>query len=200
MNDPQRREELAQRVARQRQELAKRVDISARTRELSQSSSRNRIGRPLKRSRGLTLLIAIAATAVMLVCVVSAVGAVAGGRWIQDQLNDPSNVVQKYYSALHQQDYAQAYSYFSAAQKARISQSAFTDKYSSYDQLGIIEAYPIAKTEVHDTTAVITVNVTRRGMDATAEVQTLHLVKDGNDWYIDKIDLGGTIALPSPTA
>lgn len=202
MKDPQRHKELAEMVARRRKELGDRPDISQRMRKLSESSGRNPIGpRPVKRSTMLTLLAGGLAVVALIACVATAIAVTAGGLWFQSQLNDPTTAVQKFYGALHQQDYAQAYALLSNSAKARVSQSAFADQYSSLDQIdGIVDSYPILKNTAGDTTATVTVAVIRRGNIAVAQVETIQLVKDGGDWHINSITNAGTMPVPSPTA
>lgn len=202
MKDPQRHKELAEIVARRRKELGDRPDISQRMRKLSESSGRNPIGpRPVKRSTMLTLLAGGLAIVALIACVATAIAVTAGGLWFQSQLNDPTTAVQKFYGALHQQDYAQAYALLSNSAKARVSQSAFADQYSSLDQIdGIVDSYPILKNTAGDSTATVTVAVIRRGNIAVAQVETVQLVKDGGDWHINSITNAGTMPVPSPTA
>lgn len=202
MKDPQRHKELAEMVARRRKELGDRPDISQRMRKLSESSGRNPIGpRPVKRSTMFTLLAGGLAIVALIACVATAIAVTAGGLWFQSQLNDPTTAVQKFYGALHQQDYAQAYALLSNSAKARVSQSAFADQYSSLDQIdGIVDSYPILKNTAGDTTATVTVAVIRRGNITVAQVETIQLVKDGGDWHINSITNDGTMPVPSPTA
>ncbi len=202
MKDSQQRKDLASLLERRRRDLLDRSDISQRTRELSQSSGRNPIGsRPVKRRAALTLLLGALAVVVMLACVVTAVTAVAGSFWVQNQLNDPGVTAQQFYSALHQQDYAQAYSYFSSNAKSRLSESAFADKYASYDQVsGIIDSYPVTKSTINGSSATLTINVVRRGNSTVAQVQTLQLVSENGSWRIQTITFGSYVPLPTPTA
>lgn len=202
MKDPKRRAELATLLERRRRELGERTDISQAMRKLSQSSSRNPIGpQPKARSATVGLILGAAAVIVMIACIVSAVSLTAGALALNDQLNDPSTTVQRFYSALHQQDYGLAYSYFSKNLKAHISQSTFANQYGSYDQVkGVIQRYPVQSSTISGATATLSVAVVRRSNDSTAQLQTLRLIKEGNDWRIDGITLGGTVPMPSPTA
>lgn len=202
MKDPQRRKELAELVARRRQELGDRPDISQRMRKLSASSARNPIGpTPVPHRTLLTLLGGGIAAVVLVACVATAVAVTAGGLWFQSQLNDPSTTVQKFYTALHQQDYPDAYSLLSNNAKAHVSQSQFTNQYSSLDQIkGVVDDYPVLKSTTGDNTATITVAVVRRGDSSTAQVETVQLLKDGSDWQINGITDSGTIPAPSPTS
>jgi hypothetical protein len=200
-NRPQRKD-LAQLVEQHRRVLADRPDVSERTRQLSASSGRNVIGRhPAKRSNLRTLLIGAIAVVMVLACAGSAVAVVAGSFWLRDQLGDPATVVQEFYSALHQRSYGEAYGYFSNAQKARIPQDVFSDRYSSYDQLdGVVEAYPVISKVVKGSTATIVAQVTRRADPTTARIETITVVKQGGSWRIDSITDGATVPVPTPTA
>ncbi len=200
MNDVNRRKEVAQRVEQRRRELSDRIDISERTKRLSQSGSRNQIGKPRKRSTTLSLIIGGFAVVLLVVCVGSTLAVVLGGAWLRGQLDDPTQVTLKFYSSLHQKDYHQAYSYFSTGFKARFSESTFSDKYDSLDQLsGIVETYPVSHSQVGDTAATVTVSVTRRGDPANAQIQTLRLVKENGDWQIDNITIGATVPVTPTT-
>jgi hypothetical protein len=201
MNDPKRRQELAVLLERRRRALGDRPDVSERTRRLSQSSGRHPLGSrpPVKRSTTLTLLFGALAVVAMLACVASAVMVTAGGLWFQSQLNDPANTVQKFYSALHEQDYPDAYALLSASTRSHLSQSAFADQYSSYDQVsGIVESYPIVKSAVNGSAASFTVAVVRRGNTSMAQLETLQLVSENGNWVISGITAGGIV--PAPTA
>lgn len=202
MKDPKRRAELATLLEHRRRELGERTDISQAMRKLSQSSSRNPIGPQSKpRSTTVGIVLGVAAVVVLIACVVSAVSLTAGALALNDQLTDPSATVQRFYSALHQQDYGLAYSYFSKNLKKNISQSIFIDQYSSYDKVkGVIQSYPIQSSTVSGATATMTIAVVRRSNDSTAQLQTLRLIKEGNDWRIDGITIGGNVPIPSPTA
>ena len=202
MKDPKRRAELSTLLEQRRRELGERSDVSQAMRKLSQSSSRNPIGPQAKqRSNTMMIVFTVAAVVVMVACIVSTVALTAGALALNDQFTDPSTTVQRFYSALHQQNYTLAYSYFSKNLKANVSQTAFSDQYSSYDQVkGVIQTYPIQSSAIGTTTATLTVAVTRRSNDSTAQIQTLRLVKEGNDWHVDGITLGGSVPIPSPTA
>jgi len=202
MKDPKRHKELAEIVARRRQELGDRTDISQTMRKLSASSSRNAIGpRAVPRKTLLTMLAGGLAAVALVACVVTAIAVTAGGLWFQSQLNDPGTTVQKFYTALHQQDYPEAYSLFSTNLKSHLSQNKFTDQYSSLDLIkGIVDTYPVLKSTSGNTTATITVAVVRRGDVTVAQVETINLVKEGSDWHIDAITDAGSVAAPSPTS
>ncbi|MGH2515405.1 MAG: NTF2-like N-terminal transpeptidase domain-containing protein [Ktedonobacterales bacterium] len=202
MNDTKRHKELAEIVARRRRELGDRPDISQRMRKLSESSGHNPIGpRPMPRKTLLTILAGGLAAVALVACIATAIAVTAGGLWFQGQLSDPSTTIQKYYTALHQQDYAEAYSLFSPHLKTQISQNRFTDQYSSLDQIkGVVDTYPILNSTTASATATFTIAVVRRGDKTTAQVETIRLVKDGSDWDIDSIIESGTVPAPSPTS
>lgn len=203
MKDSKQRHDLAMLVERRRRELADRPDISQRTRELSQSSSRNKVIGPQSLSRKTTISLMLGGLAVvaLIACVASAVLVTAGGLWFQSQLSDPGTTVQKFYSALHQQSYGDAYALFTPNAKAHLSQSQFTDTYSSYDSVeGVVEDYPVQKSTVNSNAASFTVAVVRRGNAAQATVETLALVNVNGNWYIDSITRTGTMPVPSPTS
>ncbi|HKV84076.1 MAG TPA: hypothetical protein VJN88_05935 [Ktedonobacterales bacterium] len=202
MKDRMHREDLSLLVEHRRRELAERPDVSQRTRALSASSSRNQIGRRTPRRSTLrTLIFGVVAVVMVIGCATSAVAVVAGSFWVRDQLGDPATVVQQYYSALHQRNYIEAYSYFTTPQKGRISQDVFTDRNSSLDQLnGAVEAYPVTSKTVQGSTATIVVQVTRQADMTTAQVQTLKVVKQGSVWRIDSVTIGAVVPLPTATA
>jgi hypothetical protein len=201
MIDPKRREDLARRVELRRRELLDRPDISKRTRELSQSSSRNPILQPHKRSLTRNFIIGGVAVFLMLACVVSATAAIAGNLWFQGEINDPTSaVIEQFYSSLKEQDYAGAYSHLSKSAKAALSQSAFADRYGSYDRVdGIVDSYTVTKRDVGATTATFTVAVQRRGDPNNAQLQIVRLVKEGSAWHIDSITPGGTVPISTAT-
>jgi hypothetical protein len=202
MNDSKHREDLSLLVEQRRRELAERPDVSQRTRALSASSSRNQIGRRSpKRSSLRTLIIGVVAVVMVIGCATSAVAVVAGSFWLRGQLGDPATVVQQYYSALHQRNYAEAYSYFTTPEKGRMSQDVFTDRSSSLDQLnGAVETYPVMSKSVQGSTATIVVQVTRQADMTTAQVQTLKVVKQGSVWRIDSVTAGAVVPVPTATA
>jgi hypothetical protein len=52
-------------------------------------------------------------------------------------------------------------------------------------------------TKVQGSTAVVIVDVVRRGNTSQAQVQTIHLVNQNGSWKIDRIELGKTIPAPN---
>ena len=187
-------------LEQRRRELSDRPDVSARMRKLSASNSRNPVPIvPRKRPTLLRLILAGTAVVLLLACGISAAVAVASGVWFHNQLSDPSQTALDFYSALHQQDYARAYGFFSSDAKAHLSQSVFAAQFSAYDSVsGIVESYTtVGSANVQGSNAVVTVDVVRRGNTSQAQVQTIHLVNQNGSWTIDRIELGKTIPAPN---
>lgn len=200
MSDAKSRPDLSGILEQRRRELSDRPDVSARMRKLSASNARNPVPvAPRKRPTLLRVILAGIAVALLLACAISAAVAVASGVWFHNQLNDPSQTALDFYSALHQQDYARAYGFFSDDAKARLSQSAFAAQFSAYDSVGgIVESYTTeGSAAVQGSTAVVTVDVVRRSNTSQAQVQTIHLVNQNGNWTIDRIELGKTIPAPN---
>ena len=200
MSDAKSRPDLSGILEQRRRELSDRPDVSARMRKLSASNSRNPLPpTPRKRPTMLRMLLVGLAVVLLLACAISAAVAVASGVWFRNQLNDPSQTALDFYSALHQQDYARAYGFFSDGARASLSQSAFAAQFSAYDSVsGIVESYITeGNTKVQGSTAVVTVDVVRRGNTSQAQVQTIHLVNQNGSWKIDRIELGKTIPAPN---
>lgn len=199
--DPRRRAELATLVERHRRELGQRPDVSQQMRKLSESNSRNPIApQRAKRSQAITLLLGVLAVVVMLACMVSAVAITAGGLAFTNQLSDPSTTAQRFYGALHQRNYDEAYSYVSSGFKQHLSKSQFTERYSSFDSIGgVIETFPVQSSTVNGSSATVVLSVIRSSNASKAQTQTLHLVKENNDWRIDSVTLGASTIAPSPS-
>jgi len=200
MSDAKSRPDLSGILEQRRRELSDRPDVSARMRRLSASNSRNPLpASPRKRPTMLRMLLVGLAVVLLLACAISAAVAVASGVWFRNQLNDPSQTALDFYSALHQQDYARAYGFFSDGARASLSQSAFAAQFSAYDSVsGIVESYITeGNTKVQGSTAVVIVDVVRRGNTSQAQVQTIHLVNQNGSWKIDRIELGKTIPAPN---
>ncbi len=199
MSDAKTRPDLSGILEQRRRELSDRPDISARMRKLSASNSRNPAPiAPRKRPTVLRVILAAAAVALLLTCGISAAVAVASGVWFHNQLNDPGQTALDFYSSLHQQDYARAYSFFSDGAKSHLSQATFTSQFTAYDSVsGIVESYTTAgNASVQGSAAVVVVDVVRRGNSSQAQVQTIHLVNQNGSWKIDRIELGKTIPAP----
>jgi hypothetical protein len=178
---------------RRRRELSERPDVSQRMRELSRSSSHHAALDTTKRSPLLATLGIAAGVGLMLACVLSATAAVASGLWFQSRLSDAPTTVQNFYSALHEQDYARAYSYLSTAAQKRTPQDAFTAQFTSLDEItGVVDTYTITSSSATGAGATVTVDVVRRGSADRAQTQTLTLVQQGGAWHIDTITTGGS--------
>ena len=202
MNDPERRAALESRVLQRRRELSERPDVSERMRELSASGSRNPISpapTPKPRSRLRTVLIAVAAVIALLVCVTGAGAVIASGVFFTNQLNDPSTVVEDYYNALETQDFTRAYGYLSTNAQHHTSENAFeTDARADDAFSGSIASFAITSDTTSGSTAVIVLDLTRRGAPNQATVETIGLVKQNGSWRIDSIKDGSVIPAPTP--
>lgn len=196
MNQAKNRPDISGILEQRRRELNDRPDISARMRKLSQSSTHNPAPvAPRKRSALITIVLATAAAVFLLALIVSVGVAVASGVWFNNQLNDPNQTALDFYSSLHQQNYGRAYGYFSSNAKKQLSQSDFTTQFSAYDSVGgIVESYSVeGKATVKGSTAVVTMDVVRRGNTTQAQQQTIYLTNESGSWKIDRIVLGKTI-------
>ncbi len=187
MADTPNRRQLSSLLEQRRRALLNRPEISDRVRQLSASGTRNPVNpRRMRRPALLTALVAGGALAIMLLCGISAVALVANGLWFHSQLGSPSVTAQSFYGALHQKDYATAYSYLSETAKAHISQGEFTAKFQAYDQVsGVVESYLVASTKVTGSRATVQMDVTRSGADGQAVAQTLTFVQQSGSWWID---------------
>lgn len=203
MKDTRSRAQLTAIVEQRRRELSERPDISLRMRKLSESNARNRIPQPPKsRPTLFKFLLAVGAVVVLGVCLLFVGGLIAGDIWFQSQVSDPSSTALDFYSALHQQDYDRAYGYFSDASKQQLSRDAFTKQFGAYDSVGgIVDSYFVdGNAQINGNQAVVKVDVVRRANQSQAQVQTVYLVKQGNDWRIQRIDLGDMIPAPTPNS
>ncbi len=204
MNDAERRAALESRVLQRRSELSGRPDVSERLRELSASGSRNPIRPPVltkPRSRLTTGLIAAGVVAALLVCVTGAGVVIASGVFFTNQLNDPSTVVEDYYNALETQDFNRAYSYLSTNAQHNTSKSAFeTDARADDAFSGAIASFTITSDTTKGSTAVIVLDLVRRGAPNQATVETIGLVKQSGNWRIDSIKDGNVIPAPTPSS
>jgi hypothetical protein len=203
MKDTKSRAQVAALVEHRRRELSERPDVSVRMRKLSESNGRNPVPVPPKsRPTLFKTLLAIGAVLVLVVGILVVVGAIAGGIWFQNQVSDPSSTALDFYSALHQQDYPRAYGYFADNSKGQLSQDAFTKQFGDYDSVsGIVDSYFVdGNTRINGNRAVVKVDVVRRANPDQAQVQTVYLVKQGNDWRIQRIALGSMIPAPTPNS
>lgn len=203
VNNEQRRVDLAERVERQRREIGDRPDVSDRFRQLSRSSGRNPIPgrRTLKRSPLMMILLGSAAALVLLACVATAAVAIASGLWLRGAVDSPEQTVQQYYSALAQQDYERAYSYFSDSARQQIAQDAFVERETDGARIGgQVDHYEITKSDIRDATASFQVQVVRRGTPTQAQVESLTLVRAGNAWRIQSLTLGDFVPVSTPNS
>jgi hypothetical protein len=203
MNDAKSRPDLSGILEQRRRELNDRPDISARMRKLSASNSRNPVPvPPRKRPSLVTLVLAVTALTLLLACGVSAAVAVASGVWFHNQLTDPSQTALDFYGSLHQQDYTRAYSLFSDSAKAHLSPNDFSSQFSGYDSVGgIVQSYTIdGNSKVQGSTAIVTIDVVRRGNATQAQVQTMYLTNQNGNWRIDRIQLGKMIPAPASSS
>jgi hypothetical protein len=173
-------------------------------RELSASGSRNPISpspttKPPSRTRTM-LLVGVAVVALIVFLTVAGV-VIASGVFFTNQLNDPSTVVEDYYNALQTQDFNRAYGYLSTNAQHNTSQSAFETDARADDALsGAIASYTITSDTTNGSTAVITLDLVRRGAPTQATVETIGLVKQNGSWRIDSIKDGGIIPAPTPSS
>jgi hypothetical protein len=194
MSRNERPKNLAERLERRRQDLRARLDVSPKLRQLSRAAiSPSLLPERVRRSPALISAIVVAAIALLGACVVAATALAASGLWLQGQLGDPATTAQNFYGALHQQDYARAYTYLSSATQQRTSQSAFVAQYSELDAIaGVVESYNITSDSATAADATVVMSVVRRGDTTRAQAQTLTLVKVGGDWRIDQITVGAS--------
>src|SRR5262249_22652118 len=147
--------------------------------------------RPQKRSRFRAMIVTGSALVVLLACIIGTVAVVWANSLVQTGFSDPQNTVQQFYGALHQTNYAEAYTYFSRSAKSHVSESTFANIYGSYDRVdGIIQNFPMQSSTVHGNAAQVVVLVTRRGDVNTGQLQTVHLVNSNSTWYIDSLVVG----------
>lgn len=185
---PEQRRELAALVERQRRELAERPDVSLRMRQLSASGTKQPVPHAPAVHRSLrTTIIAIGTGLVVSLLAVILIIVVVTRIFFQSQIGSPAQVAQQYYTALHEGDIPRAYSYFSPATRATLSESAFTTQEQGFEQIeGIVETYTTLSTTTTGNTAVIHEQVRRRSSDH-AETDTLNMVQEDGNWYIASI-------------
>jgi hypothetical protein len=197
MNDPQHRAELAERVARRRRELRARPDISQTMRKLSSSNAyQNTLDAlPKKRSTKITMIL-IAAGAVVVLAIILSVVTFA---FLSNQLSDPTATAENYYSALHDRNYQQAYSYLTQSARDHLSETAFASTYAILDTTsGIVDTYSIESSSTSGGHATIVMIVVRRGNTSVGQLQTLSMAQENGNWRIDAITLGATVPAPTP--
>lgn len=107
--------------------------------------------------------------------------------FFQNQIGSPTQIAQEYYAALHQEDLARAYSYFSPAAQAKVSQDAFITQEQGFEQVeGVVETYTTTATTTTGSTAVVKEQITRSNSDHS-ETDTLNMVQQNGTWYISSI-------------
>lgn len=202
MADPRRQEELAARIEERRRLLEERPDVSQRLRDLSSSSARNPIAPARKRRSPLiALLVTAAAGLALIVCVVASIAIISSGIWVQAQLGSPNTTVEDFFSAVHAQNYPQAYGFLSSKAQSELSEERFLQVYQASDTLaGAVEYYAITTTATQGSTATVTVDVVRRGDSKTAQVYVLTLTQDNGSWRIATIRQTGSTAAPTPAS
>ncbi len=202
MADPQRQKELAARIEERRRLLEERPDVSQRLRDLSSSSGRNPVAPARKRRSPLiALLVTAGAGLALLVCVVASIAIISSGVWVQAQLGSPNTTVENFYSAIHAQDYPQAYSFLSSKARNELSEERFQQIYQASDTLsGSVDYYAITSTATQASTATVTVDVVRRGDTTTAQVYVLTLTQENNSWLIMAIRQTGSGPAPTPAS
>lgn len=200
MADPQRHQELAARIEEKRRLLEGRADVSQRLRELSSSSSRNLVAPARKRrSPLLTLLVTGGAVVALFACIVASVALIGSGIWVQAQLGSPNTTVEDFFSAIHAQNYPQAYGFLSHKAQSELSEERFQQVYQASDTLaGAVDYYAIMATVTQGSTATVTVDVVRQGDARTAQVFALALAQEGGSWRISAIQQTGTAPAPTP--
>ncbi len=120
---------------------------------------------------------------------------IAGGAATFFILTNPSrtanSLVQNYYNAVEQQDYATAYTYIDSQDyntgglQIRVTRNAYTIAERTTDLTeGKVTDYHIVNITVNGNTATVTVDVTRRGIVREVDVE---LVQINGNWKIDKI-------------
>ncbi len=202
MSDPQRQEELATRIEERRKLLEGRVDVSQRLRDLSASSARNSVTPAHKRRSPLiALLVTAIAGVAFIACAVASLSLIGSGIWVQTQLGSPNTTVEDFFSAVHAQNYPQAYSFLSSKAQNELSEERFQQIYQASDALsGAVEYYAITSTVTQGSTATVTVDVVRRGDTKTAQVFVLTLTQENSSWRITTIRQTGSTPAPTPAS
>ena len=202
MPDARQRAELATRVEQRRQELGARADVSQRLRELSASGSHfpTPSSRGTRRSTLNTVVITtVAGLALLLIAAIAAV-VVISGVWVQSQLNSPTTTVENFYSAVHQQDYATAYSKFSPQAQSTLSESKFERTMRATDLIsGGVQSYAIVSTTTSGATATVTVDIVRAGDSSVAQVYQVTLTQQQGSWLISTVRQTGQTKAPTPS-
>lgn len=200
MTDPQLQEKLAARIEERRKLLEGRPDVSQRLKNLSSSSARNPVT-PARKTRSplLALLVTAVAGVALIACVAASVAIISSGLWLQSQLGSPNTTVEDFFSAIHAQDYPQAYSFLSSGARNELSEGQFQQIYQASDTLsGPVDYYAITTSSTHGSTATVGVDVVRKADTTTADVFVLTLTREGGAWRIVTIRQTGSTAAPTP--
>lgn len=200
MTDPQLQEKLAARIEERRKLLEGRADVSQRLKNLSSSSARNPVA-PARKTRSplLALLVTAVAGVALIACVAASVAIISSGIWVQSQLGSPTTTVEDFFSAVHAQNYPQAYSFLSSAAHNELSEAQFQQIYQASDTLsGSVDYYAITTTATHGSTATVGVDVVRKADTTTAEVFVLTLTQENGAWRIATIRQNGSGPAPTP--
>lgn len=203
MADPRRQEELAARIEERRRLLEERPDVSQRLRDLSSSNARNPIAAPARKRRSplIALLVTAGAGLALIACVFASIAIISSGVWVQAQLGSPNTTVENFYSAIHAQNYPQAYSFLSSKARNELTEGRFQQIYQASDTLsGSVDYYAITSTVTQASTATVTVDVVRRGDSKTAQVFVLTLAQENNTWLITSIRQMGATPAPTPAS
>lgn len=202
MADPKRQEELAARIEERRKLLEGRADVSQRLRDLSASSARNPIAPARKRRSPLVALLVTAVAGMALIgCVAASIALIGSGLWVQAQLGSPNTTVEDFFSAIHAQNYSQAYSFLSSKAQKELPEGRFQQVYQASDALsGAVDYFAITSTVTKGSTATVAVDVVRRGDTKTAQVFVLTLTQENSAWRITTIRLTGSTTAPPPTS
>jgi len=143
---------------------------------------------PKKRRTGLRIFLGILA-----ILVLACIGGFAAIFYFGSH-NPATDVVNKYYTAIQNQDYATAYSYLDASSitfdNQNLTQSLYIQAAQAVDvQKGKVTSYSITSTNVNSSnganTAAFTVSVTRNGSPYDVH---LKLQQQGSDWKIVSVD------------
>ncbi len=180
--------------------LEGRADVSQRLRDLSISSSRNSIAAPAHKRRSplIALLVTAVASIALIACVVASIALIGSGIWVQAQLSSPSTVVEDFFSAIHAQNYPEAYGFLSSKAQSELSEERFQEIYQASDSIaGAVDYYAITSTATHGASATVSADVVRRGDSSTAQIFALTLLQENNAWRISTIREMGSTPAPS---
>ncbi|HEX9038883.1 MAG TPA: hypothetical protein VF808_18015 [Ktedonobacterales bacterium] len=202
MADPQIQEKLAARIEERRRLLEGRADVSQRLRDLSSSSGRNPVA-PARKTRSplVVLLITAAAGIALFACIAVSAAVISSGIWVQTQLGSPNTTVEDFYSAIHAQNYAEAYGFLSSSAQNELTEARFQQVYQTDDTLsGPVDYYAITGASTRGSTATVTVDVVRKGDTNTANIVILTLIQESGSWRIASMRMNGSTTAPTPSS